>query len=403
MSKGSNLVTRAGLIVLAVLVLLSAYFHYSLLNGLLLILLILCALSYFWTKFSVKKIRVMLTEQDFCAFPGEHLRIHVSACNEKILPVLWMDLLLETKENCCIASEESQDGKGITESFAWVMPYQTISWETGLLAVHRGVFRLERFAVSSGDGFGLASAQSEIAVSGACRIVVYPKIHSVNPTPVLSYMNELERAKDGFYTDRTLLRSTRDYHDGDNARNINWRLLARTDHVQLNVYESQSFRRVCFLPDLKSFTLEKEEFIEGKTTIVSVPDRSSLERMISLIASLVVSLTQRDVLCTLVIPSFGRQNRVSIIPETTDTQIEQILTALAELDYNGETVYADYANLQEEKHLLGRIYRFRGCSGSDLIPEDDSLLGVVNVETFLSDESCSGRDVIFEKELLTVL
>ena len=127
--------------------------------------------------------------------------------------------------------------------------------------------------------------------------MVYPKIVPVDVSLILNNMSEMESARNGFYTDRTLLDTTRDYREGDSFKNINWRLLARRDELQVNVYEKLTMRRVCFMPDMFSFTHIEEVEEEGERRHEErVVEREELEEMFSLMASLIVKLHERDVL-----------------------------------------------------------------------------------------------------------
>lgn len=363
---GSNFVSLFGLVLLAVLILVAAYFDMPALEAFLLLVLILCLVAYLWAKFALSRIELDIPAEDVCAFPDQSLELDAAVHNRKMLPLIWLDLCFPTAQHTCLAPHPDDvqplaDGEqaaspDLKSAFLWVMPHQTIQWTQRALAVHRGVCRVESVGLVSGDGFGLSAKTRKYPLAAPFRFVVYPRIVPVDVSLILNNMSEMESAKNGFYTDRTLLETTRDYREGDSFKNINWRLLARRDDVQVNVHEKLTMRRVCFVPDMYSFTYIAE--VEEGTQRVKrrVTDAEALESMFSLMASLIVRLHERGVLCSLVIPGWEEQPERVVIPENEEMQVMQLLTALAEIDYAGQEISLPAETLVMERHKLGQLY-----------------------------------------------
>ncbi len=375
---GSNFVSWIGLGLLAVLILVAAYFDMSALEGFLVVVLLLCLIAFVWGRFSLRKIEVETESEDCCGFPGQMLEMPSRLRNRKMLPLIWLDLAFPIGSKTCISpdaeseTEEEQEnakkhGRELRSTFLWVMPHQSISWKQRAVAVHRGVCRVESVRLYSGDGFGLSTQTGKAELPCPLRFVVYPKIVPVDASPILNNMSEMESARNGFYTDRTLLETTRDYREGDSFKNINWRLLARRDEIQVNVYEKLTMRRVCFMPDLYSFTHIEEIEDEGTKREERVVESENMEEMFSLMASLIVRLHERGVLCSLVIPAEGEGAEKLIIPENAETQVMELLGALAEVEYSaGETrIPADAIAI--ERHKLGQIYVFSKSVGRSML------------------------------------
>jgi len=355
-AQGSNFTTRAGLIVLAVLVLVCAYFRLTALGVFLGVLLLLALVAFLWARGSLARIRTRLPGRETCAFPGETVAVEAELHNAKFLPLLWLDLTIPTPEQPCIGPEEGQ--KELTETFTWLMPQQKLHWRLKARALRRGVLSVETLSLRSGDGFGLADQVGKSVPEEPFRFVVYPALLPVDIAPVLRNMRELERARSGLYVDRTLLRSVRDYRPGDSFKDVNWRQLARSGEVQVNVRETLDVRRVCFIPDAESFT--ETVFVDcgGVDRETVKPDAVRFERMLSLIASLITRLTEREVLCSLALPGYGDTAAQLLVPESADTQVMSLLTALAEFDYRGEPTALALDELLETRHLLGQVYIF---------------------------------------------
>jgi len=307
---GSNLVSWFGLGFLAVLILVAAYFDMNRLEGFLILVFILCLIAFVWGRLSLRKIELQSAEEDCCGFPGEILEASSSLYNKKMLPLVWLDLSLPVGKKTCIeacpenAPSEDEDGekpapRELRSTFIWVMPHQKMRWKQRAMAVHRGVCTVEEVKLHSGDGFGLCTQTKKYKLPCRLRYVVYPKVVDVDVSPILNNMSEMESTKNGFYTDRTLLENTRDYREGDSFKNINWRLLARKDEVQVNEYEKLTMRRVCFMPDMFSFTHIEEILEENERREERVTETEELENMFSLLASLIVKLHEKGVLCSL--------------------------------------------------------------------------------------------------------
>ncbi len=390
---GSNFVSWLGLAFLAALILVAAYFDMAKLEGFLILVLILCLIAFLWGRLSLRKIDVESAEEDCCGFPGQVLEAESQLRNRKMLPLIWIDLCLPMGKKTCIevcpedepAAEDSGEkraDRSLRSTFLWVMPHQSLRWKQRAMAVHRGVCRIEEVKLHSGDGFGLSTQTKKAILPTPLRFVVYPKVVPVDVSPILNNMSEMESAKNGFYTDRTLLENTRDYREGDSFKNINWRLLARKDEMQVNVYEKLTMHRVCFMPDMFSFTHMEEVGEGGERHEERVTEIDELENMFSLLASLVVKLHERGVLCSLVVPACGDRAEKLIIPETAGTQVMELLGALAEIEYDSEETRIPVDAISLERHKLGQIYVLsknleRSILSSDMRAAEE--LGVISI------------------------
>ena len=364
---GSNFVSWFGLGFIAVLILVAAYFDMTKLESFLILAFILCLIAFLWGRFSLRKVEVESAEEDCCGFPGEILEAESSLHNGKLLPLIWVDMCLPIGKKTCISpcgedkvqdddGEDKPEKRELRSTFLWVMPHQKLHWRQRALAVHRGVCAVEEVKLHSGDGFGLCTQTKKQKLPCRLRYVVYPKVFPVDISPILNNMSEMESARNGFYTDRTLLENTRDYREGDSFKNINWRLLARKDEVQVNEYEKLTMRRVCFMPDMFSFTRMEEMLVENERRLERITEVEELEEMFSLLASLVVKLHERGVLCSLVIPAIGDREEKLIIPENEETQVMELLGALAEIEYDSEDTRVPVDAVTAERHKLGQIY-----------------------------------------------
>lgn len=399
----SNFVTPAGLVVLAALALVAAYFGNRPLLALLSGLFLLCLAARLWAKFSLDRLELTFDSDDCRGFPGDALEFGVSLRNRKLLPVIWLDVRLPLGEDACVAPEENE------ASFLWVMPWQSLRWRERPRALRRGVCALDSVTLASGDGFGLSDMSRPYPLGTPFRLIVYPALTPVDVSRILHSLSEPEPGKDGLYTDPTLLRGVRDYRDGDSFRDINWRLLARQGKMQVNVREKLDVRRACFVLDLESFSWREE--LEGANGTYEVRRvyAEALERMLSLAGSCAEALSPRGVICTLALPSIAAREETPdlpaaperparlVIPERRETQTEELLTALAEIDYRGEPTRFPVWQIAAEYHSLGQVFFFTKSPTGRERELERALDGSVRLVT--QEGAPSGR-VISETELM---
>ncbi len=409
--QGSNLVTPTGLVLLALLTLVAAYLRAPALEAMLFALLLLCSAAYFWARAALGHIEVELGQEDLRAFPGELVEARARLKNAKFLPVIWLEARFPTSGAACVAPPaEEQEGlepgeePEIKESFLWVMPQQTIFWRQKVRAVRRGVCEIRSMELFSGDGCGLADRRKSAGLERGFRFIVYPEIRHVDPAPLLARLSELERSRSGFYTDSTLISNIRDYRDGDSFRDINWRLLARQGTLQVNVHETMAMRRLCLMPDLGSFAFTEQKEVNGERQTVRSAHEAELERMLSLIASIIVAVNGRDVLCSLVIPSIDGAPARLITPEERETQVTQLLTAIAEIDYHGGDCVFPAAEIAEEGHMLGQLFLFSLSlpEGGGETEWEREGLRPLRVVLSGAERDADGREIITETELTGV-
>lgn len=413
--QGSNFVTWGGLVFLVILVLLAAYFGVAALESFLVVVLILCLAAFAWGRFALRKMEIEIEETDCCGFPGQLLEVEGRLCNRKFLPLIWLDLSFPLGAKTCIEPPEEfinnnsdpakKDLRDLCAAFVWVTPYQKVCWKQKALAVHRGICRVDTVELCSGDGFGLSSQTETMNLSIPVRFVVYPKIIPVDVSLILNNMSEMESAKNGFYTDRTLLENTRDYREGDSYKNINWRLLARRDDVQVNVYEKLTMHRVCFIPDLFSFT-HLEELEEGQEKRkVRVLETECMEDMFSLMASLIVKLHEHGVRCSLVIPAGADKPEKIVVPETAETQVMELLGALAEIEYKCEAIDMPVDAINRERHKLGQIYMFSKNLQRSMLAQNHCTMQELGIISILQDVSArmdGEKNILTETDFKTI-
>jgi len=355
-TDSSNFVTKGGLIFLSVLVLISAYYGLSDLTLFTGLVLVLALVSFLWVRFSLTRIDVDVSDCCLYAFPGEILNLKPTILNNKALMLIWLDFVLPFCTYPCIS-------KDIEEHLTWILPWQKISWNISVTAEKRGVAQIESITLRSGDGFGLGEKEKTVMLKNSLKIVVYPRVHPIDPSPLLSNLSELEQSKNGLYKDRTLINNIREYTPGDSVKSINWRMMAKNDHIMVNINENMSMRRVCFIIDLKTYSYYVKKDSSGEEQFEVRVHSDELERDISIVASYISALNDKNILCTLALPAPEDKECRIIIPKSCDEQVVMLFNALAEIDYRGENIVIKNADIEDDRHLLGQLYKIDYVNG----------------------------------------
>ena len=147
-------------------------------------------------------------------------------------------------------------------------------------------------------------------------LAVFPRLVPVSTRWFLRNSWELETGARGFQDDRTVIRNVRAYQPGDNARSLNFRLMARGQGAMVNIYEKISPRRAAFLLDGASFAgLPPEDF----------------ESALEILGSLAAQLMEEEVAVSLLISRpAGRLEQFAACRDRR--QLPAVLTLLAAAD-----------------------------------------------------------------------
>lgn len=348
----SNFVSGYGIIALVILFIIAAYFRLEGLPLFLLVIITIAVLCYVWGRYSLDKLRIDVIGTSSRVFPDEDVVFSFSIENEKMLPLLYLEIDYFDQVPDFLNPDED-----LTNRITWLMSYQKISSEVRIRAKKRGVAILDSVTATSGDGFGLSTDSRHFALDDKYLIVVYPRVFSVDASDLIRDTIDMHAGDRGYMDDYTLFRGSRDYLPGDSIRFINWRLLARQGELNVNLYEPLVPQSITFLLDLKSFTVWREEINNaGAYYVLETIHEDLMEDMISLTASLIIALTEKKVKCTLVIPLYGDRGEMIVRSENIETQVPDLLTALAAISYKGEDAAFSKDEILRNSNSFGQVY-----------------------------------------------
>lgn len=394
---------KAGVVFL-ILLLVCGYFGLFSLCVFFFFFMCLALVTSFWGKASLKNVKVEIDAFNSSDFPGKKIPVTFRIHNRKWLPIAWLHMNLQEKMDSPIQAEG-----GYSKNFSWIFGHETLEWMTSFQTVRRGVYTLDQIEIESGDGFGLGTVYTEIIFENESVFYVYPKLMPVHSDLFLRQIFEADAGSSGYYEDPTLIKSIRDYQSIDSFKKINWRLYAKQQKLQTNIYEMIQPKASFFMIDLQSYRKMDDETtkIEEAVTVY----KEELEEMLRILASLFMDLEEKGMKCGLLLPEqtpyvlnlkrftdsekktaremkIGKcQNGKILIPDAVYTGKVELLSALAEIDYHGEDAYFDQSALLGRKGSLGKIYlvtrdvAHMGCSYLMHVLEDMNTTFICNQES----------------------
>ena len=341
----SVLVSLPCLFAFFVFIVMAGVFGQTVIVGFCLFVFLTGGFSRLWGVLSVRKVTVDICACSAHMFVGDSINVSFGVQNEKILPLIWLELLMPTPRNRCLMpdgdfevltvtpqEEESVGGDTVLKKrFAFIMGGETLTHSCPWSAKRRGIYRADALILRSGDGFGLTQSQTVTFPEKAPVFVIYPRIVPVDITPFLSAQWDGTGGERGFVDDLTVMRGMKKYETGDSWKRINWRMAARGQDLNVNLYETVT-------PKAIHFVLDGESFCNPAN------DDSEFEETVSLLASVLLRLTEAGVMCGLSLP------RSLYMPRTdaaATKEASELMTLLANYELLSQR---DRENLTEPIH-----------------------------------------------------
>lgn len=172
-------------------------------------------------------------------FEGQHVELIDQIANEKILPLPWVrleskiNLNLEIKQTVDHVSEDKQFHRTL---FSF-LPYQKITRRHEVTCLKRGLYKLQTVSLATGDLFGFKERFQQFDTDAV--LTVYPKLLELDELslPVHSLIGE-QTVKSWIMNDPFMKIGTRTYQESDPINSINWKAFARTNQLQVNMYDN---------------------------------------------------------------------------------------------------------------------------------------------------------------------
>lgn len=304
-SRSSYLVSWPVLGALAAGGLLAGFWKAGYLAAVLLFLALMGVLSRLWAVASARRVSIRVRSNVRGLFPGEQVDFSITLKNEKLLPVLWMEVFFPLNPDLCLLPRDNRPPEewekpalkeaGCSQELVGERRFSLFLWNESQTfssqwtGQRRGLYSTRGWRLRTGDGFGLTQVEVPIPGEDMREIAVYPRLIPVLPDLFLRNLWNADTGAKGVMEDPTVIRSTRGYLTSDSVKHINWRLAARGLPLTVNVYEDILPRSVHFILDGESFSGPE-------------PHLEDLEDALSVLGSELVRLGDTQVQCGLSLP-----------------------------------------------------------------------------------------------------
>ncbi len=278
-----------------------------------------------WQRYGLRRVHFERRLEPSRAFPDDEVELSLIFENRKPLPLPWVNLsdgfpigpnygeleLEPTKDS------DRQRFNGLVS--AW--PYERVEQRCRFTCLRRGVYRFGPATLSTGDPFGFAMRQIDIAITD--DLLVYPRVLPVTHfgLPAAQPFGESPPSRP-VPDDPLRFLGTRPYVPGDPPQSIHWRASARTDRLQSKTYERGATASLAIFLDLVGDVIPDDEV-----------DRANREWAISAAASLAAFGLdgEREVGLVSNAPLLGGARFVRVTPSRQRVQLMRLLELLAQL------------------------------------------------------------------------
>ena len=213
-------------------------------HGLLLVVgslvIIIALVARLWDRFAFRRVTHTRLLSRQRAFIGDSLEYSVTLYNDKILPLIWVDIQDAFPEGLELPGGHMRaPGMEMAQQHritASLLPYQRVTWKYSLRCIRRGYHRIGPVRLRSGDIFGFSSTETQF--SDTDRLLVYPRVVDLHQLifPAEHPTGEA-RGRRPLFQDTTRFIGHREYRPSDPMKHIDWKASARLQKLQTKVYE----------------------------------------------------------------------------------------------------------------------------------------------------------------------
>ncbi len=276
-----------------------------------------------WPRYAFRRLTYSRRLERRRAFIGDILDYYVTVNNDKILPMIWLDISdtfplgLQTGGTYRrgVGAEAELDHR-ITTS---LLPYQRVTWRYRVRCRARGYHRIGPARLRSGDMFGLTAAEQH--VTDVEYLLVYPRIVDLR-----RMLNLWERPLgDGrghrfIQDDPSRFVGLRDYLPTDPLKRIDWKATARHGKLESRVFEPAATRYMLIALNART----GDAAWQGS-------NRRLFERAVTVAASVAEYARREDYTFGLVSNAIASYSSkwMSVSPGSGDLQLESVLESLA--------------------------------------------------------------------------
>ena len=216
---------------------------------------------------------------------GEEVTLTLRIANRKLLPLTWVQTEDRVPAKLPISRVRLIDGpkgpEGSLRNLLPMLPYEQLVRSYTVQCRRRGLWEFGPGSVQSGDLLGYASRS--FPVPQVQQLIVYPKLFDLEfPAPLSRRIVGMRSAKRVILTDPSRTIGVRGYQSGDPLKHVAWRASARSQDLQVRVFEPTTDLTVAIFVNLRvptfSWTSEDEPELEFCISLAASLARWCLDR-----------------------------------------------------------------------------------------------------------------------------
>ncbi|HVC35698.1 MAG TPA: DUF58 domain-containing protein [Chloroflexota bacterium] len=245
----------ATLTLLTLLLLVSLLAHQTPLFLLSLGLLLAAGLSRVWERYCLTGIEYRRHFSRHHAAFGETIELEIEIVNRKILPLAWLEIEDEIPRDLPPARGKvyasHKPMRALLSSLIALRPYERVRRHYPIPCVVRGEHLFGPVRLRSGDLFGLVSR--EMVREETETLVVYPRVVPLTALglPAQQPLGD-RRTQSWLFEDPSRLAGLREHRPGDSLRRIHWAASAKTQRLQVKVFEPTTVHQLAIFLNVKS-------------------------------------------------------------------------------------------------------------------------------------------------------
>ena len=213
-------------------------------NGLLLVVgslvVVVWVAARVWQRHGFRNVSYVRTLSRRRAFIGDTIEYTVELNNDKVLPLIWVDIHDSFPEGLELPGATVR-GSGLEHTrqhtiSTSLLPYQRVTWKYEMRCVRRGYHRIGPVRMRSGDIFGFSTGESRH--TDVANLLVYPRVVDLDRLrfPPEHPFGQV-RGRLPLYYDNNRVMGQRDYRMDDPLKHIDWKATARARQLQTKVFE----------------------------------------------------------------------------------------------------------------------------------------------------------------------
>lgn len=258
---------------------------------------------------------------------GETVELEVEIVNRKLLPLGWLEIEDEVPKALKIPRAQilssHKVGRALLSNLIALRPFERVRRRYVIPCEIRGEHLFGPVRLRTGDLFGLVSREQDLDI--ADTLIVYPRVVPVVQLglPARQPLGDL-RTRSWLFEDPSRFVGAREHRPGDSLRRVHWAASARSQTLQVKVFEATTSHQLVLFLDLNTAGLWWN----------FTYDTDALELAITTAASLARWAIEQDYSVGLVTNGMhrGKLARVAVDAAGGAAQFPRILEALARLE-----------------------------------------------------------------------